>query len=192
MWPSARGTPLTPSNLRRILRRQSELAGIRQVTFHTLRHSAATLLLAQGVLSPVILDVLGHQDLRMLRRYQQVTDSLRQDAADAIDRSFPVRLPVNPGGGQRSFDPDATLVSRQSPRHGNAMVAAPAYGAFSRYSGARVGSALPLSVDRRASVAIHRHVHLPVPRRDESSASRGTARTTERSVGGDEEAPHQG
>jgi integrase len=63
---------------------------VRQVTFHTLRHSAATLLLAQGVPSAVILDVLGHQDLRMLRRYQHVTDSLRQDAADAIDRSFPV------------------------------------------------------------------------------------------------------
>jgi len=41
------------------------------------------------------LDVLGHQDVRMLRRYQHVTDSLRQDAADAIDRSFPVKSPVN-------------------------------------------------------------------------------------------------
>jgi integrase len=95
VWPSETGTPLSPSNLRRLLHRQCELAGIRPVTFHTLRHSAATLLLAQGVPSAVILDVLGHQDLRMLRRYQHVTDSLRQDAADAIDRSFPVNLPVN-------------------------------------------------------------------------------------------------
>jgi integrase len=95
VWPSETGTPLSPSNLRRLLRRQCELAGIRQVTFHTRRHSAATLLLAQGVPSAVILDVLGHQDVRMLRRYQHVTDSLRQDAADAIDRSFPVNLPVN-------------------------------------------------------------------------------------------------
>jgi integrase len=95
VWPSETGTPLSPSNLRRLLRRQCELAGIREVTFHTLRHSAATLLLAQGVPSAVILDVLGHQDVRMLRRYQHVTDSLRQNAADAIDRSFPVNLPVN-------------------------------------------------------------------------------------------------
>jgi integrase len=94
VWPSTRGTPLSPSNLRRLLRRQCELAGIRQVTFHTLRHSAATLLLAQGVPSAVILDVLGHQDVRMLRRYQHVTDSLRQDAADAIDRSFAVKPTV--------------------------------------------------------------------------------------------------
>jgi integrase len=96
VWPSETGTPpLSPSNLRRLLGRQCELAGIRPVTFHTLRHSAATLLLAQGVPSAVILDVLGHQDVRMLRRYQHVTDSLRQDAADAMDRSFPVNLPVN-------------------------------------------------------------------------------------------------
>ena len=94
VWPSARGTPLTPSNLRRLLRRQCELAGVRPVTFHTLRHSAATLLLVQSVPSAVILDVLGHQDVRMLRRYQHVTDSLRQDAADAIDRSFAVKPTV--------------------------------------------------------------------------------------------------
>jgi hypothetical protein len=30
----------------------------------------------------------------MLRRYQHVTDSLRQDAADAIDRSFAVKPTV--------------------------------------------------------------------------------------------------
>lgn len=41
-------------------------------------------------MGPVILDVLGHQDLRMLRRYQHVTDPLRQDATDEIDRIVPV------------------------------------------------------------------------------------------------------
>jgi site-specific recombinase XerD len=106
VWPSETGTPLSPSNLRRLLNRQCELAGIRQVTFHTLRHSAATLLLAQGVPSAVILDVLGHQDVRMLRRYQHVTDSLRQEAADAIDRTFPVKRPVNDEAPGK--DPGAT------------------------------------------------------------------------------------
>ena len=62
---------------RRLLRRQFELAGIRPATFHTLRHSAAKLLLVQGVPSPVILDVLGHHGLRVRRRYQHDTDSLR-------------------------------------------------------------------------------------------------------------------
>ena len=44
-----------------------------------------------GVPAADNLDVLGHQDVHMLHRHQHVTDSLRQDAADAIDRSFPVR-----------------------------------------------------------------------------------------------------
>ncbi len=121
VWHSGAGTALTPSNLRHLLRRQCELAGVRQVTFHTLRHSAATLLLAQGVPSAVILDVLGHQDLRMLRRYQHVTGSLRQDAADAIDRSLPIDLRINdeapdrisgaPGVGRRGFEPLTSCVS---------------------------------------------------------------------------------
>ena len=106
VWPSEAGTPLSAANLRRLLHRQCELAGVRPITFHTLRHSAATLLLAQGVPSAVILDVLGHQDVRMLRRYQHVTDSLRQDAADAIDRSFPDRSPINDEGPGRN--PGAT------------------------------------------------------------------------------------
>lgn len=88
VWPTETGQPLSPSNLRRLLKRQCELAGIRTVSFHTLRHSAASLLLAQGVPSAVILDVLGHQDIRMLRRYQHATDSLRKEAAEAIDRSL--------------------------------------------------------------------------------------------------------
>jgi integrase len=70
--PSARGTPPSPSNLRWLLRQQCELAGIRPATLQTLRHSAATLLRAQGVPSPEILDVLGHQDVRMLRCYQHM------------------------------------------------------------------------------------------------------------------------
>ena len=89
------GMDATQKTLRRLLRRQCELAGVRLITFHTLPHSAATLLLPQGVPSAVILDMLGHQDVRMLHRYQHVTDSLRQDAADAIDRSFPVRSSAN-------------------------------------------------------------------------------------------------
>ena len=54
----------------------------------------------------MFLDMLGHQDVCMLRRYQHVTDSLRQDADDAIDRSFPVNPPVNDEAPER--DPGAT------------------------------------------------------------------------------------
>ena len=71
-------------------------------------HRSCTLLLAHGVPSTDHLDgdELGHQDAHILHRHQHVTDSLRQDAADAIDRSFPDRSPINDEGPGRN--PGAT------------------------------------------------------------------------------------
>ena len=62
------------------------------------KRSAATMLLTRGVPERVILDALSQSDMRMVARYPHVSDSLRQDAADAADRSLtgagPVKLPV--------------------------------------------------------------------------------------------------
>jgi integrase len=90
VWPSRLGTPLLPRNLLRHLHRTCECAGIRRVSFHTLRHSAATIMLAEGVPERVIMDVLGHSTstTAMMVRYQHVTDALRDDAAAAMDRAF--------------------------------------------------------------------------------------------------------
>jgi integrase len=88
VWPSQVGSPLMPGNVRRHLRHAAAEAGlVRPITFHTLRHSSATLLLAQGVEARVIADVLGWGDLRMAMRYAHVTDGLRKDAAAAIDQA---------------------------------------------------------------------------------------------------------
>ena len=80
--------------------------GIRRVSFHTLRHSAATIMLAQGVPERVIMDVLGHATAAMMVRYQQVTDALRDDAASAMDRAF-----RSPGEGRAptARAPDRTI-----------------------------------------------------------------------------------
>lgn len=88
VWPSKVGTALGHRNLLRHLYRLCEEAGIRRVSFHTLRHSAATLMLAQGVPERVIMDVLGHSTLAMIVRYQHVNDALRDQAADAMDRAL--------------------------------------------------------------------------------------------------------
>lgn len=56
-------------------------AGVRPSRVHDARHTAATLLLVQGVSPRVVLDVMGWSDQRMLLRYQHVIDELRRDAA---------------------------------------------------------------------------------------------------------------
>jgi len=57
------------------------------MTFHQLRHSCASLLLAQGVSPKGVQEVLGHSNVStMLNIYSHLLPSVRQDIADAMDR----------------------------------------------------------------------------------------------------------
>ncbi len=80
------GTPLDPSNLARQFSRVLEAAGIAHIRFHDLRHSCATLLLAQGVPARVVQDILGHSAIRVtMDVYSHVMPSMRDEAARAMD-----------------------------------------------------------------------------------------------------------
>ena len=57
------GTPLEPTNLRRDFDALIAKAGVRRIRFHDLRHTCASLLMAQGVSPRVVMDVLGHSTL---------------------------------------------------------------------------------------------------------------------------------
>jgi integrase len=64
-------------------------AEIPHVRFHDLRHSCATLLLAQGVQARVVQDILGHSAIRVtMDVYSHVMPSMRDDAAKATDSVF--------------------------------------------------------------------------------------------------------
>jgi integrase len=57
--------------------------------FHDLRHSAASLLLAQGVPARVVMETLGHSTIATtMDIYSQVMPSLLQESADAMDRAL--------------------------------------------------------------------------------------------------------
>jgi integrase len=57
-------------------------AGIPQRRFHDLRHSCATLLLAQGVSPRVVMEILGHSQIALtMNTYTHVVPDLRRDAA---------------------------------------------------------------------------------------------------------------
>ena len=60
------GTPLEAGNVaRRSFKRILRKAGLPNITFHALRHTAATLLLAQGVHPRVVMETLGHSQISL-------------------------------------------------------------------------------------------------------------------------------
>lgn len=79
------GQSWQPATSSGVWRDFAEAHGFVGVTFHTLRHGAATLLLASGVPDAVAISVMGHADTKILRRYQDVVDELQRDAAARMD-----------------------------------------------------------------------------------------------------------
>ena len=59
-------------------------AGVRDARLHDARHTAATMLLVQGVDSRTVMDLLGWSQVTMTRRYQHVVDELRTEATRRI------------------------------------------------------------------------------------------------------------
>jgi integrase len=53
------GTPIHPRNDYRSFQRLVEAAGLRRVRLHDLRHTAASLLLSQGVAARVVMEILA-------------------------------------------------------------------------------------------------------------------------------------
>jgi integrase len=83
------GRPVRPEGVPVALRRALDLADLPRVTFHALRHSCATVLLAEGVPLAVISEMLGHAGIAITAaHYAAVVPALRREAADAMDRAL--------------------------------------------------------------------------------------------------------
>ena len=92
------GRPMRPDRVQHGFARARIAAGLPRIRFHDLRHTAATLMLAEGVPLAVISELLGHAGIAITAsHYAAVVPQLRQDAADAMDRALTPRV-----AGQRS------------------------------------------------------------------------------------------
>jgi len=79
------GGPYHPQYLSRLLGRYSEELGLPRLTAHGLRHTCATLMLANGVPPKVAAERLGHSDPSLfMNLYSHVTPSMQREAADRI------------------------------------------------------------------------------------------------------------
>ena len=85
VFASRVGTALEPRNLHRAFKRMLKRAGLPDIRFHDLRHSAASLMLAQGVPLRVVMEVLGHSSISLTANtYSHVMPSLVEDATAKV------------------------------------------------------------------------------------------------------------
>jgi integrase len=80
-----RGRPLSWRNVTREFKKHLVAAGLRNIRFHDLRHTNATLLLEAGVHPKVVQERLGHSDIgTTLNIYSHVMPTLGRDAAQHL------------------------------------------------------------------------------------------------------------
>lgn len=80
------GTPMDARNVSRAFEALLRRAGLPRVRFHDLRHSAATIMLAEGVQPRTIMETLGHSQIGVtMNVYAHVMPSMQRDAADRMD-----------------------------------------------------------------------------------------------------------
>jgi integrase len=86
MFPSPIGKPLDPSNIVKAYKHSLKAAGLPEIRFHDLRHSAATLMLQQGINPKIVQERLGHSDISLtLNTYSHVLPHMQEEAAEKMD-----------------------------------------------------------------------------------------------------------
>jgi integrase len=82
VFTSPVGSALDPRNVTREFKALLVSASLPDIRFHDLRHTAATLLLAQGVDPRTIMETLGHSQISLtMNAYSHVLPALQADAA---------------------------------------------------------------------------------------------------------------
>src|SRR6266851_2112090 len=79
------GYPLSGSVVTHSFQTLLEKAGLSKRRFHDLRHSCATLMLAQGVSPRVVMEILGHSQISLtMNTYAHVLPEMSRDAANRM------------------------------------------------------------------------------------------------------------
>lgn len=80
------GTPLNPNKVLERFKTVLKKAGLPDMRFHDLRHSAATMLLSVGVHPKVVQELLGHNQISMtMDTYSHVLPTMQKDAMDKMN-----------------------------------------------------------------------------------------------------------
>lgn len=85
VFTNMRGGPIHGPHVTRYFQKHLAAAGLPRLPFHALRHTAASLLLAQGVDEKARQVILGHTTPKMTAHYTHVLPAALRDAADRMD-----------------------------------------------------------------------------------------------------------
>lgn len=88
LLPTRTGAPFEAHNfMNRVFKPAARAAGIPELTFHDLRHTGASLMIAAGCNVKVIAEQMGHADggTLVLRRYGHLYKGARRQAAIALE-----------------------------------------------------------------------------------------------------------
>jgi integrase len=89
------GTPLDGTSVTHRFQSILKDAGLRRIRFHDLRHTCATLLLAQGVHPRVIMEILGHSQIAItMNLYAHVIPAMQKEVAAQMDAVLSPAKPV--------------------------------------------------------------------------------------------------
>jgi integrase len=89
VFQTANGTPFSERNMERHFHAVLNKAGLPRIRFHDLRHTAATLLLIEGVHPKVVQEMLGHSQIGLtMDTYSHVIPSMQKDAAEKMQNLF--------------------------------------------------------------------------------------------------------
>lgn len=80
------GGPIDPGHMSKLLKRSLRAAGLPEIRFHDLRHTAATLLLSAGTHPKIVQELLGHSSIALtLDTYSHIIPTMHSEAASTMD-----------------------------------------------------------------------------------------------------------
>jgi integrase len=92
VFTSRVGTALEQRRVQRVFVELAAAAGLRRIRFHSLRHSAASMLIAQGVHPKAIQELLRHSSIQLtMDTYGHLFDEVQRETADKMDAILSVK-----------------------------------------------------------------------------------------------------
>ena len=89
LFSQINGAPLLPNTVTHAFAKIARRAGLEGFTFHSLRHTHASIMLQQGVSSKTVAERLGHSTVVItLDTYSHLTPGVKEDAADRFEEAL--------------------------------------------------------------------------------------------------------